>query len=49
MEVLGITDLGPLLAAAPPFDQATALDDVAAWVASRSPTEVAPRDPVLRP
>jgi predicted ATPase/DNA-binding SARP family transcriptional activator len=47
MEVLGITDLAPLLSAAPRFDPATAFDEVAAWVASRSPTEVAPRDPVL--
>jgi hypothetical protein len=43
MEVLGITDLAPLLSSAPHFDPATALDEVAAWVASRSPAEVAPR------
>jgi predicted ATPase/DNA-binding SARP family transcriptional activator len=47
MEVLGITDLAALLSAAPPFDPATAFDEMAAWVASRSPTEVAPREPVL--
>ena len=47
MEVLGITDIGPLLSAAPPFDPATTLDEVAAWVASRSPTESAERLPVL--
>lgn len=46
MEVLGVVDLGPLLAAAPPFDPATAFDEVAAWVESRSPTELAERDPV---
>ena len=43
MTVLGITDLDPLLAVSPAFDPAAALDEVAAWVASRSPTEVAPR------
>jgi hypothetical protein len=47
MEVLGIADIGPLLSAAAPFDPATALDEVAAWVASRSPTEIAQREPVL--
>jgi hypothetical protein len=47
MEVLGITDIGPLLSTAAPFDPATALDEVAAWVASRSPMESAPREPVL--
>ena len=47
MEVLGITDIRPLLSAAPPFDPATTLDEVAAWVASRSPTESAERLPVL--
>jgi predicted ATPase/DNA-binding SARP family transcriptional activator len=44
MAVLGITDLRPLLACAPPYDPATALDQAAAWVASRSPTEIAPRE-----
>ena len=43
MAVLGITDLGPLLAACPPFDPGAALDDAAAWVASRPAAEVAPR------
>jgi predicted ATPase/DNA-binding SARP family transcriptional activator len=43
MNALGITDLGPLLAACPPFDPGAALDDAAGWVASRPPTEVAPR------
>jgi predicted ATPase/DNA-binding SARP family transcriptional activator len=47
MEVLEITDMGPLLAAAPPFDPAHALDEVAEWLASRSPDEVAKREPVL--
>jgi predicted ATPase/DNA-binding SARP family transcriptional activator len=47
MQVLGITDLAPLLSAAPPFDPATAFDEMAAWVASRSPSEIAPREPVL--
>jgi hypothetical protein len=46
MEVLGITDIAPMLLTAPPFEPATALDEVAAWVASRSPTEIAQRDPV---
>jgi hypothetical protein len=49
MTVLGITDIGSLIAAGPPFDPATALDDVAAWVASRDPAEVAKRDPVTQP
>jgi hypothetical protein len=44
MAVLGITDLGPLLSAAPRFDPATALDEAVAWVASRSPDETAPRE-----
>jgi predicted ATPase/DNA-binding SARP family transcriptional activator len=44
MAALGITDLGPLLSAVPPFDPATALDEAAAWVASRSPAESAPRE-----
>jgi predicted ATPase/DNA-binding SARP family transcriptional activator len=48
MEVLGISDIGPLLSEFPPFDPATALDEVAAWIASRDPTEVAHRQPVLR-
>ena len=43
MAVLGIADLGPLLAAVPPFDPGAALDEAVAWVASRSPTEIAPR------
>jgi hypothetical protein len=46
MEVLGITDMAQLLATGPHFDPATAFDEVAAWVASRSPSEVAPRVPV---
>ncbi len=41
--VLGITDPGGLLAAAPTFDPTAALDEAAAWVASRSPTEIALR------
>ena len=43
MAVLGITDLAGLLAATPPFDPVTALDEAAAWVATRSPTEVTAR------
>ncbi len=46
MEVLGITDIGPLLAQSPPYDPATALDEVSAWIASRDPDEVARRVPV---
>jgi hypothetical protein len=49
MEVLGITDLGALLVAATPLDPTTVLDDAAAWVASRSPTEIAPRALVALP
>ena len=48
MAVLGITDLTELLATVPSFDPAAALDDAAAWVASRSPTEIAPREPAAR-
>jgi predicted ATPase len=43
MAVLGITDLGPLLSAVPPFDPGAALDEAVTWVVSRSPTEIAPR------
>ncbi len=46
MAVLGIADLGPLIAAAPAFDPAAALEEAATWVASRSPTETAPREHV---
>jgi predicted ATPase/DNA-binding SARP family transcriptional activator len=49
MAVLGITDLGPLVSDAPAFDPATALDEAAAWVASRSPTEVVPRKRLAQP
>ena len=49
MAVLGITDLSPLLSAIPAFDPAIALDEAAAWVASRSATEVAARRPVAQP
>jgi hypothetical protein len=48
MAALGISDIGPLLATAPAFDPTTALDEAAAWVASRDPTEVAPRDNVSK-
>ncbi len=46
LEVLGITDLGGLVSTAPAFDPAAALDEAAAWVASRSPAESAPREHV---
>jgi hypothetical protein len=46
MELLGITDVAPLLATVPSFDPSTALDEAAAWVASRSPDEAAPRQSV---
>jgi hypothetical protein len=46
MAVLGITDLGPLLSEVPPFDPGAALDEAAAWVASRSPDETASRGSV---
>ena len=49
MAILGITDLGGLLSRIPPFDPATGLDEAAVWVASRSPTETAPRTPVAQP
>jgi hypothetical protein len=43
MQVLGITDIGPVLSDSPSFDPATALDEVRAWIDSRDPTEVARR------
>ena len=49
MAALGISDLGPLLLAAPPVDPAAGLEEAAEWVASRSPAEVAPREQVGRP
>jgi hypothetical protein len=48
MAILGIADLGRLLATVPPLEPAATLDEAVAWVASRSPTEVAPRDPPQR-
>jgi predicted ATPase/DNA-binding SARP family transcriptional activator len=48
MAVLGIADLGPLLSAAPPIDPGNALDAAAAWVAARSPSEVARREPMTQ-
>jgi hypothetical protein len=49
MAVLGITDLAPLLASAPPIDPSAALDEAAEWVAARSPAEIAPRVNVSTP
>jgi hypothetical protein len=46
MSALGITDLTELVRAAPPFDPATALDEAAAWVASRGAAETARRERV---
>jgi predicted ATPase/DNA-binding SARP family transcriptional activator len=43
LEVLGISDLAPLLATTPPLDHAAALDEAADWLAQRDPTELAPR------
>jgi hypothetical protein len=43
MEVLGITDMATLLSESPAFDPATAFDEVTAWIASRSASEVARR------
>jgi hypothetical protein len=48
MAALEITDLATLVAAIPAFDPTTALDEAAMWVASRSPSEIAPRDHVYR-
>jgi hypothetical protein len=45
MEVLGITDIRPLLSDSPSLDPATALDEVTAWIALRSPSEVVQREP----
>jgi predicted ATPase len=46
MEVLGVADIGALLSQSPPFDPATALDEVSAWIASRPSSEVARRQSV---
>jgi hypothetical protein len=47
MAVLGIEDLAPLVAGLPPVDPATALAEAAAWLRTRSSSEVAPRpDPL---
>jgi predicted ATPase/DNA-binding SARP family transcriptional activator len=43
MEVLEISNIGPLITGSPSFDPATALDEVRAWIAARNPTEVALR------
>jgi hypothetical protein len=42
--VLGVTDLTSLLDSTPPLDHAVALAEAAAWLATRDPTETAPRD-----
>lgn len=47
MLALGITDLAPLLAETPPLDDAAALAQAAAWLASRDPEETAPREPMM--
>jgi predicted ATPase/DNA-binding SARP family transcriptional activator len=46
MAVLGITDMAALLAHAPGFDPNTAFDEITAWIASRTPTEIARRESV---
>lgn len=43
MTVLGLTDLSLLLATVPPLGQTAALDQAAAWLAGRDPTERSPR------
>lgn len=48
MEVLGVTDIGPLLSESPSFAPATALDEVEAWIASRDATEIARRQSTLQ-
>jgi hypothetical protein len=45
MEVLGIANLGPLLASTPRLDHVAALDEAAEWLAGRDPMESAPRHP----
>ncbi len=45
MDVLGISDIGPVLSDSPSFDPGTALDEVRAWIDSRDPAEVARRQP----
>jgi predicted ATPase/DNA-binding SARP family transcriptional activator len=48
MEILGLDDLTPLLDTAPPLDQSGALAAAAAWLATRAPTEEAPRQMTTR-
>jgi predicted ATPase/DNA-binding SARP family transcriptional activator len=43
MAILGLDDLTPLLDTAPQLDQSGALAAAAAWLATRAPTEEAPR------
>jgi predicted ATPase/DNA-binding SARP family transcriptional activator len=45
MAVLGIDDLGPLVASTPRVDHVVALDQAVAWVTERDPAESAPRHP----
>jgi predicted ATPase len=42
--VLGLKDLNPLLDSTPPLGHAAALAEAAAWLATRDPTEKAPRE-----
>jgi predicted ATPase/DNA-binding SARP family transcriptional activator len=46
IEVLGIAERDSLLDTAAPIDQATALAEAAAWLATRDPAERASRDPI---
>jgi hypothetical protein len=45
MAVLGIDDLGQVLARTPPLDHAAALGEAIAWLAERRPDERSPREP----
>jgi hypothetical protein len=46
LAILGMDERGALLDAVPQLDQAAALAEAAAWVATRDAAELAPRDPI---
>ena len=48
MKVFAAMDPQLPLAAVPAYDPSTALDEAAAWVASRNPDEIAPRASVAQ-
>jgi hypothetical protein len=46
LALLSTAERGALLEGAPTLDHATALAQAAAWLATRDPSEHAPRDPI---